>query len=37
MAHAGDIVLFRFPLTTLSLGKLRPALILKSVPLYPND
>jgi len=28
----GDIVLFRFPLTDLRMGKLRPALLLKHVP-----
>ena len=32
MAHAGQIVLFRFPQTDLRRGKLRPALIVGKLP-----
>ena len=32
MVHAGQIVLFRFPQTDLSPGKLRPALIIGRLP-----
>ena len=32
MAHAGQIVLFRFPQTNLIQGKLRPALIIGKTP-----
>lgn len=32
MAHAGQIVLFRFPQTDLRRGKLRPALIIGKLP-----
>ncbi len=32
MARAGQIVLFRFPETDLSLGKLRPALVVGKLP-----
>ena len=32
MAHAGQIVLFRFPQTDLRPGKLRPALIIEKLP-----
>ena len=32
MKHAGQIVLFRFPLTDLEQGKLRPALLLGKLP-----
>jgi mRNA interferase MazF len=34
---AGQIVLFRFPQTDLSLGKLRPALLLKQLPNSYDD
>ncbi len=37
MALAGDIVLFPFPLTNLSIGKLRPALLVKHLPSYNQD
>lgn len=32
MAHAGQIVLFTFPNTSLSRGKLRPALVVGKLP-----
>ncbi|PIZ26082.1 MAG: PemK family protein [Chloroflexi bacterium CG_4_10_14_0_8_um_filter_57_5] len=32
MSRAGDIVLFRFPQTDLTEGKLRPALLLSKLP-----
>lgn len=37
MPKAGQIVLFRFPLTDLRLGKLRPALIIKMLPGQHDD
>lgn len=37
MIHAGQIVLFRFPKTDQSAGKLRPALILKKLPGQYDD
>lgn len=37
MAQAGDIALFPFPITTLIPGKLRPALLIKALPQYPDD
>lgn len=37
MAQAGDIALFPFPLTTLTVGKLRPALLIKALPQSYDD
>jgi len=37
MIQAGDIVLFRFPQTDQSRGKLRPALILRKLPGLYDD
>jgi len=37
MIQAGDIVLFRFPQTDQSRGKLRPALILRNLPGLYDD
>lgn len=37
MKTEGQIVLFRFPQTDLSTGKLRPALLIKSLPLGHGD
>ncbi len=37
MAQAGDIALFPFPQTNLVAGKLRPALLIKPLPSYPDD
>ena len=34
---SGQIVLFRFPQTDLGIGKMRPALLLASLPSNPND
>lgn len=36
MAHPGQIVLFPFPETNLSYGKLRPALIIESAIGFEN-
>lgn len=37
LASAGDIVLFRFPQTDQAVGKLRPALLVTSLPTKYDD